>query len=139
MHLTGRGIAFSLVVTFLVAGPLAPFARAQAPQTAPTTSEGDLFQESMKTSARARAETPGAGYQTAAVLADIFYVPGKALICTARVAFDIILLGLTFGSAYRGAADVAREGCGGKWYVSPEDLRPATVTRDADWEDFSLR
>ena len=139
MHVTIRGVVLSLVVTSLVAGPLAPLARAQAPQTAPTTSEGDLFQESMKNSPRVRAETPGAGYQTAAVLADIFYVPGKALICTAGVGFNIILLGLTFGSAYRGGADVMREGCGGKWYVSPEDLRPAVVTRDADWEDFSLR
>jgi hypothetical protein len=139
MRTTCRGIALSLVVTFLAAGPLAPFARAQAPQTTTTTSEGDLFQESMKSSATARTEAPTAGYQAGAALVDFFYIPGKVITCTAGIVADTVLLALTFGTAYRAAAEIARSGCGGKWYVSPADLRPDVVSRDADWEDPTLR
>jgi hypothetical protein len=138
MRTTCRGIALSLVVTFLAAGPLAPFARAQAPQTT-TTAEGDLFQESIKSSPTARTEAPTAGYQAVAGLVDVFYVPGKVITCTAGIVADTILLALTFGTAYRAAADIARAGCGGKWYVTPADLRPDVVSRDADWEDPTLR
>src|SRR5262245_36580648 len=114
MRTTCRGIALSLVVTFLAAGPLAPFARAQAPQTTTTTtSEGDLFQESMKSSHTARTEAPTPAYRAGAAMINFFYVPGRVITCTSGIVADTILLALTFGTAYRAAADIAREGGGG--------------------------
>ena len=137
MHVTCRVIALSLVVAFLVAGPLAPFARAQqAPPPAPAT-QGELFQESPKGSPDERAQRSSAAYDAGAVLIDAFYVPGKAILCTLSVGVNISLLLLTFGTAYRAAAGVAREGCGGRWYITGEDLRPHVEgTRESDWDDF---
>jgi len=134
MHLTCRVIALSLIVTFLAAGPLAPFARAQAPQT-PAAPEGDLFQESLKAS-QDRAGRSSAAYETGAVLIDAFYVPGKAILCTASFAVNFGLLLLTFGTAYKAATTIAREGCGGKWYLTGNDLRAAdSGPREADWDE----
>jgi hypothetical protein len=135
MHVTGRVIALSLVGTLLALGPLAPFARAQQPQT-PAAPQGDLFQDSLKASPGRPGAHAGAAYETGAVLADFFYVPGKAILCTASFAVNIGLLALTFGTAYRAAAAVAREGCGGRWYLTGNDRRPAeNVTRESDWDD----
>lgn len=139
MQVTCRVIALSLIVTFLAAGPLAPFARAQQPQTT-TAPEGDLFQESLKSSKdSARAGRSSAAYETGAVLVDAFYIPGKAILCTASFAVNIGLLLLTFGTAYKAAANVAREGCGGKWYLTGNDLRPGeTGSRESDWDDRGI-
>jgi len=138
MHLRARMIALSLVVPVLVAGPLAPVARAQAPQPPAPTTEGDVFQESMKGSPTARTGRPSAAAQTGAALIDVFYVPGKAILCTTSVVFDTVILALTFGSAYRAAAAIANEGCGGKWYITGADLRSVDPgARDADWADHS--
>ena len=136
MDVTCRAIALSLVVAFLVAGPLAPVVRAQQAPPAPGT-QGELFQESPKGSPDERAQRSSAAYDAGAVLIDAFYVPGKAILCTLSVGVNFSLLMLTFGTAYRAAAAVAREGCGGKWYLTGEDLRPrAEGTRESDWDDF---
>jgi hypothetical protein len=136
MDVTCRVIALSLIVTFLAAGPLAPFARAQQPPTT-ATPESDLFQESLKASQdNARAGRPSAAYETGAVLVDAFYIPGKAILCTASFGVNIALLLLTFGTAYKAAAALAREGCGGKWYVTGNDLRAGeSGPRESDWDD----
>jgi hypothetical protein len=46
----------------------------------------------------------------------------------------------TIGSAPRPAAYFAREGCGGRWYLVGDDLRPETEIRAFDWErDGTIR
>ncbi len=138
MHLRARVIALSLVAPLLVAGPLAPVARAQAPQPPVTTTEGDVFQESMKGSPTARAGAASPAENVGAALIDVFYVPGKAILCTTSFAFNTVILALTFGTAYRAAAGIAREGCGGKWYITGADLRPADGgVRESDWADHT--
>ena len=47
----------------------------------------------------------------------------------------IALLAATFGTAYRAASGAVHEGCGGKWTVTGDDLRPEGPTaRPFDWE-----
>jgi hypothetical protein len=36
----------------------------------------------------------------------------------------VVLLAITFGSAYHAATAATEEGCAGKWYVTGNDLRP---------------
>ena len=47
----------------------------------------------------------------------------------------IALLAATLGTAYRAASGAVHEGCGGKWTVTGDDLRPEGPTaRPFDWE-----
>jgi hypothetical protein len=68
-------------------------------------------------------------------LADVFYIPGKAVLCSLGFATGIVLLVLTVGSGYRAAAAVGREGCGGKWVLTGRDLRPAEPLNSYSVED----
>jgi hypothetical protein len=68
-------------------------------------------------------------------IADVFYVPGKALLCGIGFGVGLAILAVTFGTAYRAAAAAGREGCGGKWILSGRDLRPSEPSARAfDWE-----
>jgi len=63
---------------------------------------------------------PGAG--VAAVAINIIRVPGKTLLCGLGIGITAGLMLLTFGTQYRGAGAVFREGCGGKWIIDSFDL-----------------
>ena len=56
-----------------------------------------------------------AAYNVGAGIANVFYIPGKGLLCGVGVATGIFILLVSIGSAPRPAAYFAREGCGGKW------------------------
>ena len=59
-----------------------------------------------------------------AVAVNVFHVPGRAITCTLGGLTAGAVLLLTLGSAYRAASGVMHEGCGGKWIVTGDDLRP---------------
>jgi hypothetical protein len=70
-------------------------------------------------------ELPDGAYQVAAGVTTMFFlIPGRTITCLAGTAAFIGILGLTLGTAYRGAAGALNEGCGGKWVVTADDLRP---------------
>jgi hypothetical protein len=70
-------------------------------------------------------ELPEGAYQVAAGVTTMFFaIPGRTITCLAGTAAFIGILGLTLGTAYRGAAAALNEGCGGKWVVTADDLRP---------------
>jgi hypothetical protein len=134
-----------LVLSLIMTGPLAPAALAQQPpQPAQPTpppappvqlqpAQPDLFQETLK--AERAAERGQAAYDAGAVVVNTFLVPGRTITCVLGGAVGIVVLAMTFGSAYKAAADVANEGCGGKWVVTGDDLRPdPQSTRPFDWE-----
>ena len=51
-----------------------------------------------------------------------------------------LIMLFTIGSATRPAAYFAREGCGGRWYLVGDDLRPESEIRAFDWErDGTIR
>lgn len=53
---------------------------------------------------------------------NIFRIPGKTLLCGIGTLAAGGLMLLTFGTQYRGAGAVFREGCGGKWVIDASDL-----------------
>jgi hypothetical protein len=112
-----------MLMAALLAGPLAPMAGAQQP--APPA-QPDLFQESLKTQ-RTGTEHRGA-YAAGAVVTNIFLVPGRAITCGLGGVVGVAVLAATLGTGYRAASAVWHEGCGGKWVVSGDDLRPDTPT-----------
>ena len=123
-----RSIALTVAVSLLLGGPLAPVVSAQQP--APPT---DVMQEALKASART--DPDKSVYDVGAGVANAFVVPGKTILCAMGGAVGLALMALTFGTAYKAAADVAREGCGGRWTVTGDDLRPEPVRSNAfEWE-----
>jgi len=66
-----------------------------------------------------------AGSTAAAVVSDVFYVPGKAIVCGASGVLWVATMALTFGALYQEAADLVRGGCGGTWVLTGQDIKPA--------------
>lgn len=119
-----RFLAVVVVASFALAGPLAPLAHAQQPaQPAPAQpAQPDLFQETLKAQ---RASDQSQGYYDAgAVAANVFRVPGKAALCVLGGGLSLLLMLATFGTGYKGASYLMQEGCGGKWVLKGDDLRP---------------
>ena len=66
-------------------------------------------------------------------MTNIFLIPGRVITCTLGAGVGIALLALTFGTAYKAAAATWDEGCGGKWVVSGDDLKPEG-SQGFEWE-----
>jgi hypothetical protein len=73
----------------------------------------------------AEAKEPSPGANAAAAVGDIFYVPGKAIVCGASGALYVVTMALTLGALYQEATDFVKGGCGGKWVLTGEDIKPA--------------
>jgi hypothetical protein len=103
--------------------------------SAPATAQPmqpDLFQETLK------AETRGSGarqalYEAGAVITNIFLIPGRAITCALGATLGVAVLAATFGTQYKTAAGAFDEGCGGKWVVTGDDLKPEG-SRAFEWE-----
>lgn len=70
-------------------------------------------------------EAPAPGVTAAAVASDIFYVPGKAIVCGVSGVLWAATMALTFGALHQEAADFVKGGCGGQWVLTGEDIKPA--------------
>ena len=116
-------LVVALLVTTLLSAAVAPLAAAQQPATPPPApSAPDLFQESLKAE---RAASSGAGvYHIGAAVTNVFLVPGRVFTCAAGGVIGVGVLAITLGTGYRAASSVWQEGCGGRWFVTGEDLRP---------------
>jgi hypothetical protein len=66
----------------------------------------------------------GAGATAAAVVSDIVYVPGKAIVCGVSGVLWITAMGLTFGALYNESANFVKGACGGRWVLTGEDMKP---------------
>ena len=65
---------------------------------------------------------PATGKEVAAGFSNVFYIPGKALVCTSSGVVWIVTMAVTLGSFYNEAANFVKGGCGGKWIVTGEDI-----------------
>ena len=141
MNSTTRLVAACVAVSLALGGPLAARAQAPvppaplppatspqppAPQPSPqggmTPAQPELFPEGLKTP-----REPARGdvvYQAGAVVVNIIRVPGKGFLCVLGGGISVAILALTFGNSYKAAASILNEGCGGKWILGPDDLRP---------------
>lgn len=104
-----RSLGVVLVAVLLVRAAVAPIAEAQQSQPA------------VQTETDRRAGT----YETGAAIANVWYAPGRALICGSSVLIAAIVMTVTLGQSYDDAAVVARGGCSGPWLVEPTDMRRA--------------
>jgi hypothetical protein len=76
-----------------------------------------------------------AAYNVGAGIANVFYIPGKGLLCGLGGMVGIFIMIVSIGSAPKPAAYFAREGCGGKWVLTGDDIRPDDAHyRAFDWE-----
>ena len=88
-----------------------------------------LYEESQR-----RARETQALYEAGAVVTNVFLIPGRAITCALGTGVGVVVLALTFGTGYKTAASAFDEGCGGKWVVSGDDLKPDGGSRAFDWE-----
>jgi hypothetical protein len=110
MRATVTLIALSTALQ-LMAGPLmAPLA---AQGTVSLSSEPEPVNQPPSASA---------GAVAGAVAVNVFRIPGKAVLCGLGTVVASGLMLMTFGTQYRDAGLVFREGCGGKWVIGPSDL-----------------
>lgn len=98
-----RLCAIVLIATLSLYGPASNLAWAQSAPPAP--------------------QKPGAGEAVAAGFSNLFYIPGKAMVCGTTGLIWLSIMVLTFGHLYNDAAHFVRSGCTGKWVLSGEDMR----------------
>jgi hypothetical protein len=110
--------------------PVAPPAPAVVPP--PSTAQPDLFHETLKAEARA-AGRKQVLYEAGAVVTNVFLIPGRAITCALGASLGVAVLAITFGTGYKTAAGAFDEGCGGKWVVTGDDLKPEG-SRAFEWE-----
>ena len=134
---THARVVSALLVTALLGGPLGSLAGAQqpappqtppTPQTQPAKPAPDLFQESLKAERMVARDQSSSAYDAGAVVVNVVLVPGRAVTCGLGAVVGVGVLALTLGTGYRAASSVWQEGCGGKWIVSGDDLRPDSVS-----------
>jgi len=137
MKIGSRVLTVVVALAMLATGPLAPLAAAQQP----APSSPPPVQPMPQPAAPPPPDVPepeshlgeSAAYNVGAGIANVFYIPGKGLLCGVGGAVGIFILIISIGSAPKPAAYFAREGCGGKWILTGDDLRPDVETR-FDWE-----
>jgi hypothetical protein len=124
MKLLVRSISLAVVLSLVLGGPLAPFAAAQQP------AQPGAMQDAVRTNERNPASSPA--YDVGAGVANVAYIPGKVFLCGLGVVAGTMALLLTFGTAYRTAAAIGEEGCGGRWVLTGDDLRPTPRIDEAE-------
>ncbi|HXH81658.1 MAG TPA: hypothetical protein VNN07_01875 [Candidatus Tectomicrobia bacterium] len=131
---TALRVVAAAMAAVVLAGPLAAVhAQQQQPAPPPARPAPEVFKETLKAQEDAQREQEL--YDAGAVAVNAFLIPGRAVTCVLGSATSIGVLALTLGTGYRAASAVFREGCGGKWVVSGEDLRDEVPTsRPFDWE-----
>jgi hypothetical protein len=128
---TRTRVVSAVLAAVLLAGPLAPVAGAQQPAQPPAP---DLFQETLK--AQRDDERNQRNYDAGAIAVNAFLVPGRAITCMLGGVAGLIVLAATFGTAYRAASAAVHEGCGGRWTVTGDDLRPDARTSTGSMESY---
>src|SRR5439155_14015069 len=127
-----RMLALAVSLVMLLTGLLAPLANAQQPAPPPP---GQPIESSQPIEMKQESHTAeNAAYNIGAGVANAFYIPGKAALCGLGGIVGIFVMIVSVGSAPKTAAGFAREGCGGKWMLTGDDLRPDSDARTFDWE-----
>jgi hypothetical protein len=71
------------------------------------------------------ARQPGTDDNVGAAVANVWYVPGRALLCGAGATISAVVMTVTLGQAYDSASELMHGGCSGPWLVSPGGIRQA--------------
>jgi hypothetical protein len=134
-----RILAVVVALAILATGPLAPLAVAQqpAPTTPPPAAQPAMPPPPPDIPEQESHLAESAAYNVGAGIANVFYIPGKGLLCGLGGAVGIFILIISIGSQPKPAAYFAREGCGGRWILTGDDLRPDRYYGAFDWEKES--
>jgi hypothetical protein len=62
-------------------------------------------------------------------VANVWYVPGRALFCGATAVVAGVVMTLTLGQSYDSASQLMHGGCSGPWTVGPREIREAVADR----------
>src|SRR5215470_12370361 len=133
MKTGSRILAVLVALALLATGPLAPLASAQQPTPTAQPAPEPVVQQPQDIPEQDSHMAEAAAYNIGAGVANVFYIPGKVLLCGLGGAVGIFILIVSVGSGPRPAAYFAREGCGGKWILTGDDIRPEPEVR-FDWE-----
>ena len=68
---------------------------------------------------------PDADDETGSIAANLWYVPGRALVCGLGAISAGVVMTLTMGQSYEDASQLMHGGCSGPWIVRPSDIRQA--------------
>ena len=63
------------------------------------------------------------GKDAAAAVSDVFYLPGKAIVCGVSGVLWIGAMAITFGTLYQESNDFVKGACGGKWVLTGKDIK----------------
>lgn len=111
-------VSVLVLVMLALSGPLAPLGWAQQ------KAEGQM----------APMEKGDGAWAIAAGVTNAVHVPGKAVLCGIGGISGFAILLVSFGSGYRWAGRAWEEGCGGRWTVTADDLKPEEERSDF-WMD----
>src|SRR5215813_2276711 len=75
------------------------------------------------------APEPGSDDTVGADGSNVWYVPGRALVCAGAGLLSVVTLTVTFGQEYETASEIMHGGCSGPWFSSPQEIRDAGVAR----------
>src|SRR5207302_1813759 len=113
-----RILAVIVALAMLATGPLAPLAAAQQPAAPPMPPTQQPVAPPQDIPEQESHPGESAAYNVGAGIANVFYIPGKGLLCGLGGAVGIFIMIVSVGSAPKPAAYFAREGCGGKWILT---------------------
>jgi hypothetical protein len=65
--------------------------------------------------------------RTGAIAVNVWYVPGRALMCGGTAVLAGAVLTLTLGQDYEGASRLMHGGCAGPWTVTTQEIRNAVA------------
>lgn len=68
---------------------------------------------------------PDADDETGSIAANLWYVPGRALVCGLGAISAGVVMTLTMGQSYEDASQIMHGGCSGPWIVRASDIRGA--------------
>ena len=103
-------VASFMLVAALVAGCAAHRAPEPAAWRSPTTADGRVL---------------APDDEIGAIAANIWYAPGRALLCGGSATMAGLIMTLTLGQSYDSASALMHGGCSGPWLVRPADIRQA--------------
>ncbi len=122
---SSRLLCVVLVAVFAMGGPLAALAaddfKVEQPAREPYPYPGSARSEQPPLAPDPRLE-PTENDKTGAFFLNLAYVPGKAILCGVGTLTSAFVMGITFGSGYRQAVGVFKEGCHGTWVLTPEHV-----------------
>ena len=66
---------------------------------------------------------PEADDESGSIAANIWYVPGRGLVCGLGAISAGVIMTLTLGQSYEQASQIMHGGCSGPWMLEASDLR----------------